>query len=148
METRTFTAAEASVLCAAAPARIEYFVRTQLVTPAVEASRRGVSRRYDSQNLIEIAVAGELQDAGINVFQIDAALDKLRASLKKRADVTILALLRSPADHHIGKAPTLTVQIGDMELLETAINAGYAIHVAVPVAWMVKQLKDAIGERL
>ena len=154
MQTRTFTAAEASALCAAAPARIEYFCRTQLITPAVEASRRGVSRRYSFENLIEIAVAGELQDAGIDVWMIHKALDELRKhwpklrNERRREGLAVLALLRSAADHVVAKAPSLMVQIGTTDLLTTAISVGYAIHVAIPVAWMIKQLEDTTGERL
>ena len=97
--------------------QIDVFVRVGLIEPSHEASRRGVSRRYDLRRVFEIAVAGELLAAGITVVQINGALRVLRqewlhlCNPKTRRSVGVLVLWRTPNDRRQTPA-TVSPRIG------------------------------------
>ena len=147
---RYYDTDEALRFTAARRAAVDYFVRTRVIVPAREASRRGASRGYSFRNLAEIAVAAELLDAGIEITTIAEALRSLRDSWSQVASQrdTILAIWRLPADHLTGKGRSLTSLIGPVDEILPLITAGYSLHAGIPVGWIVSQLEKATGERL
>jgi hypothetical protein len=121
-----FEANEAQFITAAKGVQIDYFIRQELIAPARPASRRGVSRAYNAQNLIEIAVAVELLESGIPATEIAAALTKVRErwgdlsdNEKMNRDEYVLTIYRYAlsAPAATSAAPSVSVDIGPIRLL-------------------------------
>ena len=54
---RTFTMHEASARTGATPRQIDHLVGKGVVVPTEDAPRRGMTRRFSLENLVEIAIA-------------------------------------------------------------------------------------------
>lgn len=145
----TFDAHQAAKLLDVPPAQIDYFIRTGLITPRVPASRRGVSRRYDARNFLELSVASELLDAGVQAIEIGRALRCVHehwdtiARRETRKDAAILALMRL---RRTKKAPI--AQLVPASELGVLVDAGYTVVAAIPIAHFARTIEDAIGELL
>jgi hypothetical protein len=142
-----FTTADAVQFTHATAAQVDYFVRVaKIIVPAKPASRRGVSHGFDFRNLVEIRVAVEMLNCGIQAKQIALALEELRQhwSLLRdfsvsREKAAVLAVFRS------FREPTRppSIQIGPADMLREF--AQFVIHVSVPLPWIVNELEAKTG---
>ena len=69
---------EAARLTDATPRQIDHAVGTGLIQPAEEAPRRGMSRKFDFNNLVEIALVARLYWMGVSPSNISALLKTVR----------------------------------------------------------------------
>jgi len=89
----------------AKPPRIMYLCRSGAVTPTVQADGRGSVRQFSADDLFLLAIALQLQDAGLTVKQI-AAVNKVfdylsrersrRKTYKERGLVHVIRALERP----------------------------------------------------
>lgn len=126
------------------PSQLEYFVRQGLIVPAQPASRRGVSRRYDLKNLIEMAVATEMLASGLPVGEIGRALAELRGNWAlvfgdagERARAAVLLVTVSPMTA-IRPDPHPLVQVGPVKMLTAYAHS--VTRVAVPIEAIVRNI--------
>jgi DNA-binding transcriptional MerR regulator len=145
----TYDAHQAERLVEVPAVQFHYFIRTGLITPRVPASRRGISRRYDARNPLELSIAGELLNAGVSAVDIGRALrcvdenwDTI-AHRETRNDAGILALLR----HRRSTKPPIP-QLVPMKDLGPLVNTGQTIVAAIPLAHLARTIEDATGELL
>lgn len=143
-----FDADDAALLTGAKLPQIEYFVRTELIQPAQRAIRRGVSRRYDLKNLIEIAVAAEMLESGIPAVEIGRAFGELRGNWDllfgdpaQREKTAVLAITVMPLTS-IKRSPHALVQIGPPAMLTAYAQA--VVRVAVPLEAIVRNVESKI----
>ena len=146
---RTFDASEAIALVATTATQLDYLARVGLIQPRVPASRRGVSRKFDARNLLELATAAELIDAGISVVDVKRALDCIAENwtrvIDRRQKDLVLGLFR------LARSPKRTdplPQLVPAKDLGELANTGYTIVAAVPISNFVRTIEKGTGERL
>ena len=75
--------------------QLDYWARTDLLTPSIQdASGSGSQRRYSFGDIVQLKVVKRLLDAGMSLKKIRQAMDILRAELESDqplADVTLLS---------------------------------------------------------
>ncbi len=149
---RQFTTDETVTLTGAQPTQIEYLVRSELVTPAQPASRRGVSRKYDLHNCIEIAVAIELLASGIPARDIHVALVQLRQQwgrvLEGNHDETqgpaeILLVHRAPLSG-LRRSSDLSIEIVPVGRPLLILAKSRVIHACVPLETIVRNVLSKV----
>jgi hypothetical protein len=143
----TFNTEQAVALTGATASQIDYFVRVAgIIDPAEPASRRGVPRRYDLWDLIEIRVAVVMLTAGIEAQEIGQALAVLRKhkrdlrNMATREQFAVLAAFRTSREALTGRT---TVELGPPDMLREF--AGYVIRVSVPMRWLIGDLEAQTG---
>jgi len=134
--------------------QLGHMVRLGIVEPAAEASRRGVSHRFDFKNLVEMTIGAEFFDAGITAFNVAEAVRRVQENWtalcnpETRDEVAVLALLRSPGDARpnrtdLGDTPVnLLTLMGPVNAFQDAwIVTGYTVHAAINVKWIIDSLE-------
>ncbi len=75
--------------------QLDYWARTELLTPSIQtAAGSGTQRRYSFADIVQLKVVKRLLDAGMSLKKIRQAMDILRAELdsdQPLADVTLLS---------------------------------------------------------
>jgi DNA-binding transcriptional MerR regulator len=72
--------------------QLDYWARTNLVTPSVrEAGGSGTQRLYSFQDLLQLKVVKSLLDAGVALQQIRKAIDYLQDSRQSLHGVTLMS---------------------------------------------------------
>jgi transposase-like protein len=72
--------------------QLDYWARTNLVTPSVrEAGGSGTQRLYSFQDLLQLKVVKNLLDAGVALQQIRAAIEYLKESKESLHGVTLMS---------------------------------------------------------
>jgi hypothetical protein len=72
--------------------QLDYWARTNLVTPSVrEAGGSGTQRLYSFQDLLQLKVVKNLLDAGVALQQIRKAIDYLKDSKQSLHGVTLMS---------------------------------------------------------
>lgn len=72
--------------------QLDYWTRTGLISPSVRApSGSGVPRLYSFKDIVELRVMKRLQDAGVSLQRVRAAVDELRRRGGSLTDVTLLS---------------------------------------------------------
>ena len=75
--------------------QLDYWARTELLTPSIQtASGSGTQRRYSFGDIVQLKVVKRLLDAGMSLKKIRQAMEILRAELdsdQPLADVTLLS---------------------------------------------------------
>lgn len=76
--------------------QLDYWARTGLVTPSIEAAHgSGTQRLYSFSDLVELRVIRQLLDAGVHLSKVRRALDALRAQGEDLSRLTLLSDGRS-----------------------------------------------------
>jgi DNA-binding transcriptional MerR regulator len=70
MKSATFTTEDARRRTGATAVQLAYFIRTRVIVPAVDAPRRGMTRMFDFENLVQISIAVRLANWGVSADQI------------------------------------------------------------------------------
>ena len=72
--------------------QLDYWARTNLVTPSVrEAGGSGTQRLYSFQDLLQLKVVKNLLDAGVALQQIRRAIEYLKESRESLTGVTLMS---------------------------------------------------------
>ncbi len=75
--------------------QLDYWARTQLLTPSLQTAHgSGSQRRYSFTDIVQLKVIKSLLDAGMSLKKIRQAMDILRDELRSEtplADVTLLS---------------------------------------------------------
>jgi DNA-binding transcriptional MerR regulator len=72
--------------------QLDYWARTGLVTPSVQAAQgSGSQRRYSFEDLVELRLVKKLLDAGVSLQRVRAAIEYLRGLGSSLAGVTLVS---------------------------------------------------------
>lgn len=141
-EQTTFDADTFSARTGAPTTQIEYLVRAGILEPAVPASRRGVSRKYNVRNLFEAAVAIELINAGV------LAKDVRKAVAEAKPTAALLVLFRMAGRLDQPVTPQLVPYVRNVrgelvpEDFGTTADAGYTIIAAVSIGFIARRIEE------
>ena len=125
--------------------QVDHLVETGIITPAVEAPRRGMSRLFDARNLAEMTVGIELIKSGIKSSTVFNAIRRmtnsehwpaLTAGGEQRDQFAVLVLLRMS-----GVDTRPTIQLLPEDEVGRICNRGYTIMAAVPVAYVLRLIE-------
>ena len=114
--------------------QLDYWARTDLVTPSVSpAHGSGSKRRYSYSDLVEVKVIKSLLDAGVSLGRTRQAVDCLRSSLG--VDLGSASLILS------GSKTVLAHSNGEIVDL---LRGGQGVFNVVPLAGVVAELQNTI----
>ena len=83
VEEQGFRAPEVAKLVGISYRQLDYWARTELVTPSVQdAGGSGTQREYSFQDIVLLKAIKNLLDTGVNLQRIRKAIDFLRTHLK------------------------------------------------------------------
>ncbi len=117
--------------------QLDYWARTELVTPSVTAARgSGSKRQYSYSDLVEVKVIKSLLDAGVSLSRTRQAVDCLRTSLG--ADLASASLILSG---------TKTVMAHSNGEIVDLLRGGQGVFNVVPLAGVVAELDSILAER-
>ncbi len=72
--------------------QLDYWARTELVTPSIrDASGSGTQRLYSFQDLVTLRVIKNLLDVGISLQRVRKAVEHLRAMKRPLSGVTLMS---------------------------------------------------------
>jgi DNA-binding transcriptional MerR regulator len=72
--------------------QLDYWARTELVTPSVQAARgSGTQRLYSFDDLVELRVIKRLLDTGVSLQRVREAVEELRRRGRTPGDVTLVS---------------------------------------------------------
>ncbi len=93
VEEQGFRAPEVAKLVGISYRQLDYWARTELVTPSVQdAGGSGTQREYSFQDIVLLKAIKNLLDTGVNLQRIRKAIDYLRTHLKARpSGLTLLS---------------------------------------------------------
>ena len=118
--------------------QLDYWARTDLVTPSVTAARGSGSKRlYSYGDLIEVKVIKSLLDAGVSLSRTRQAVDCLRSSLD--ADLGSASLILSG---------TRTVMAHSNGEIVDLLRGGQGVFNVVPLAGVVADLDSILRDEL
>ena len=116
--------------------QLDYWARTDLVTPSVTpAQGSGSKRRYSYQDLLEVKVIKSLLDSGVSLGRTRQAVECLREALGVDLSATSLVLN--------GTGSVLAHSNGELVDL---LRGGQGVFNIVPLAGVVAELKDMIEQ--
>ncbi|MGZ4132401.1 MAG: MerR family transcriptional regulator [Actinomycetota bacterium] len=85
--------------------QLDYWARTDLVTPSVrDASGSGTQRLYSFQDLVTLRVIKSLLDTGVSLQRVRKAVDHLKAMDRSVAGVTLMSDGRGVYEAHSPEA--------------------------------------------
>lgn len=115
--------------------QLDYWARTELVTPSVQdAVGSGTQRLYSFTDIVHLKLIKKLLDAGISLNKIRKALDYVRGELNKPiADVTLVS------DGKTIYACTSPTEIIDL------LNGGQGVF-AIAVGKVYEEIQGSIAE--
>ncbi len=113
--------------------QLDYWARTDLVTPSVTpASGSGSKRAYAYSDLLEVKVIKSLLDSGVSLNRARQAVECLRENLG--ADLAASSLI-------IGENGSV---LADQEGLVDLLRGGQGVFNVVPMASMVRELATTL----
>lgn len=115
--------------------QLDYWARTDLVTPELRASGSGSRRAYSYKNLLELRAVKNLLDAGIKLESVRAAFDYLRDELSQ--DPTEVNLVIS------GKGSVL---VRNGEQIIDLLREGQGVLNVLPLAGVKSEIDAKIVE--
>ena len=116
--------------------QLDYWARTNLVTPSVTAARgSGSKRQYSYPDLVEVKVIKSLLDAGVSLSRTRQAVDCLRDSLG--VDLGSASLILSG---------TKTVMAHSNGEIVDLLRGGQGVFNVVPLASVVADLDSILRE--
>ncbi len=72
--------------------QLDYWARTDLVTPSLQEARgSGTQRLYSFDDIVQLRVVKRLLDTGVSLERVRVALGELRARGRSASDVTLIA---------------------------------------------------------
>ncbi len=114
--------------------QLDYWARTELVTPSVaSASGSGSKRRYAYSDLVEVKVIKSLLDAGVSLARTRQAVTCLREGLG--ADLASASLILSG---------TKTIMAHSNGEIVDLLRGGQGVFNVVPLAGVVAELDDTL----
>ena len=114
--------------------QLDYWARTDLVTPSVTPARgSGSKRQYSYADLVEVKVIKSLLDAGVSLSRTRQAVDCLRDSLG--ADLASASLILSG---------TRTVMAHSNGEIVDLLRGGQGVFNVVPLAGVVADLDSIL----
>lgn len=114
--------------------QLDYWARTELVTPSVaSASGSGSKRRYAYSDLVEVKVIKSLLDAGVSLARTRQAVRCLREGLG--ADLASASLILSG---------TKTIMAHSNGEIVDLLRGGQGVFNVVPLAGVVAELDDTL----
>jgi hypothetical protein len=147
-----FIANEVATIAAGTVNQVEHLVQIGAVRPAQPALRRGMHRKYDALNLVEVAVGLEAinnEVPGPLVVKLVAAIRNPEywaklANTPMRDDTAVLVLMRMTGR----KSTEPTVHLFQATEVGEICNTGYTIIVGVPIANIIRRVEEFTGEPL
>jgi DNA-binding transcriptional MerR regulator len=116
--------------------QLDYWARTDLITPSLAAATgSGSKRRYSYTDLIEVKVIKSLIDAGVSLGRTRQAVDCLRDSLG--VDLASASLILA------GGRTVLAHSNGEIVDL---LRGGQGVFNVVPLASVVAELDDSLRD--
>jgi DNA-binding transcriptional MerR regulator len=116
--------------------QLDYWARTELVTPSVVAAHgSGSKRRYAYSDLVEVKVIKSLLDAGVSLARTRQAVGCLRDSLG--ADLGSASLILSGA--------TTVMAHSNGEIVDL-LRGGQGVFNVVPLAPIAAELDDSLRD--
>ena len=92
--------------------QLDYWARTGLITPSVQAAQgSGSQRLYAFGDIVQLKVVKRLLDAGMSLKKIRTAMDILREQLQSAAPLTDVTLLSDGATIYAAHSPDEVVDV-------------------------------------
>jgi len=92
--------------------QLDYWARTGLITPSVQAAQgSGSQRLYDFSDIIQLKVVKRLLDAGMSLKKIRTAMEILREQLQSKTPLTDVTLLSDGATIFAAHSPDEVVDV-------------------------------------
>ena len=93
--------------------QLDYWARTELVTPSIrDASGSGTQRLYSFQDLVTLRVIKNLLDTGVSLQRVRASVEYLRDMDRPLAGVTLMSDGRGVYEAHSPEAVVDLVRSG------------------------------------
>ena len=92
--------------------QLDYWARTGLITPSVQAAQgSGSQRLYAFGDIVQLKVVKRLLDAGMSLKKIRTAMDILREQLQSAAPLADVTLLSDGATIYAAHSPDEVVDV-------------------------------------
>jgi DNA-binding transcriptional MerR regulator len=92
--------------------QLDYWARTGLITPSVQAAQgSGSQRLYDFSDIVQLKVVKRLLDAGMSLKKIRTAMEILREQLQSKTPLTDVTLLSDGATIYAAHSPDEVVDV-------------------------------------
>ena len=128
-----FSGTQAAKVVGISYRQLDYWARTDLLTPSLhEAEGSGSRRRYSYQDLLELRVIKTLLDAGIKLTAVRKVFDYLRQHLN--GDVAAANLVISGSD----------VLLCDGDTLIDVVKRGQGVLNVLPLAGIVSDVDSQV----
>ena len=115
--------------------QLDYWARTELVTPSITpASGSGSKRTYAYRDVLEVKVIKSLLDSGVSLARARQAVECLRDNLM--VDLSAASLV-------IGEAGSV---LADHDGLVDLLRGGQGVFNVVPMAGVVKELATTLDQ--
>jgi DNA-binding transcriptional MerR regulator len=116
--------------------QLDYWARTELVTPSIQpAQGSGSKRTYAYSDLLEVKVIKSLLDGGVSLTRARQAVNCLRTSLN--ADISSASLVMTDRGSVLAE--------DDGELVDL-LRGGQGVFNIVPLAGVVAELTTTISQ--
>jgi DNA-binding transcriptional MerR regulator len=92
--------------------QLDYWARTGLIQPSVQAAQgSGTQRRYSFGDIVQLKVVKRLLDAGMSLKKIRSAMEILREQLASNSPLTDVTLLSDGATIFAAHSPDEVVDV-------------------------------------
>ena len=116
--------------------QLDYWARTELVTPSVrDADGSGSQREYNFTDIVHLKLIKQLLETGISLQKVRKAIDYLRTELKQPLE-NVLALASDGTSVYAATSQTEVIDL---------LNAGQGVF-AIAVAPVYQELQGSIAE--
>jgi DNA-binding transcriptional MerR regulator len=128
--------------------QLDYWARTELVTPSIrDASGSGTQRLYSFQDLVTLKVIKNLLDTGVSLQRVRNAVEHLRDMDRPLTGVTLMSDGRGVYEAHSPEAVVDLLQSGQ-GVVAIAIDRVWSdVEKAVPKPKAAKPAKAGAGRR-
>jgi DNA-binding transcriptional MerR regulator len=128
--------------------QLDYWARTELVTPSIrDASGSGTQRLYSFQDLVTLKVIKNLLDTGVSLQRVRNAVEHLRDMDRPLAGVTLMSDGTGVYEAHSPEAVVDLLQSGQ-GVFAIAIDRVWSdVEKAVPKPKAAKTAKPSTGRR-
>ena len=128
--------------------QLDYWARTELVTPSIrDASGSGTQRLYSFQDLVTLKVIKNLLDTGVSLQRVRNAVEHLRDMDRPLAGVTLMSDGTGVYEAHSPEAVVDLLQSGQ-GVFAIAIDRVWSdVEKAVPKPKAAKTAKSSTGRR-
>ena len=105
MSEQGFAAPEVCKIVGITYRQLDYWARTELVTPSIrDASGSGTQRLYSFQDLVTLRVIKNLLDTGVSLQRVRTAVEHLQAMDRPVTEVTLMSDGRGVYEAHSSEA--------------------------------------------